>query len=127
MAGDHFAYARNRPKDLPAAPSLAELIAKSQATRETVLGYLDCELSHGYVRGGRVPWEIANSTLPWREGSPLELADLIAIDSAGRLEARAAPGETWTFALNTMHADDLRVLFPAKGARLETLRPLPRD
>ncbi len=114
VAGDHFAYARNRPKDLPPAASLADLIAKRHATRETVLDYLDCELSHGYVRGAKLPWEIANSTLPWREGSHLELANMIAVDPAGRLSAIAAAGEIWTFPVNTMRAEDLRVLFPAK-------------
>jgi len=114
VAGDHFLYARNRPRDLPAAASLADLIAKSHATRETVLAYLDCELSHGLARGGRIPWEIVNSTLPWREGSHLEFADLIAVDSAGRLSARGPSTETWAFQVNTMGAEDLRALFPTK-------------
>ena len=114
LAGNHFLYARNRPRELPAAASLADLIAKSHATRETVLAYLDCELSHGLSRGGRVPWEIVDSTLPWREGSHLEFADLIAVDSAGGLSARQPSAETWTFPVNTMPAQDLRALFAAK-------------
>jgi hypothetical protein len=114
VAGDHFAYARNRQKDLPLADSLEDLIAKRHATRATVLEYLDCELSHGYVRGAGVPWEIADSTLPWREGSPLAIVNEITVDSVGRLSAQAAPGETWSFPLNTMSAEDLQVLFPAK-------------
>ena len=105
VAGDHFIYARNRTKDLPKAASLADLIAKNHASREQVLGYLDCELSHGYIRGAKAPWEIVTSTLPWREGNHLELADRIGVDSAGRLAALAPPGETWTFPVNTMSAD----------------------
>jgi hypothetical protein len=114
VVGDHFAYAHNRAKDLPAARSLTDLIVNSHATIDTVRDYLDCELSHGYVRAATVPWEITNSTLPWREGSHLELADQIVVDSAGRLSALSAPGETWTFPINTMRVEDLRVLFPAK-------------
>ena len=114
VAGDHFVYARNRSKDLPRARSLADLIAKSHATRDLVLDYLDCELSHGYVRGAKLPWEVVTSTLPWREGTHLELADMIRVDPAGRLSALALPGETWTFPVNTMSAEDLLVLFSAK-------------
>lgn len=114
VTGDHFAYARNRPKDLPAGGSLKELIASSHATGEAVRDYLDCELSHGYVRGANIPWEIVNSTLPWREGRGLELPDRIVVDAAGRLSALPAAGETWTFPVNTMGAEDLRVLFPAR-------------
>lgn len=114
VTGDQFVYARNRRKDLPAAASLADLIAKGPGTRETVLEYLDCELSHGLVRGARSGWEIVGSTLPWREGSHLEFADVIQVDAAGKLSARSLPGETWTVPVNTMRAKDLRVLFPAR-------------
>jgi len=112
LAGDHFIYARNRAKDLPAAPSLVELIATTHATRETVLGYLDCELSYGKVRGGKVPWEIVHSTLPWREGARLEFVDRIALDAAGAVSAKPVPGESWTFPVNTIRPEARRVLFP---------------
>jgi hypothetical protein len=113
VAGDHFAYARNRAKELPAADSLSALVTKGDASLETLRDYLDCELSHGYVRGGTVPWEIVNSTLPWREGSHLELADEIVLDARGQLSALEGPGETWTFPLNSMSKEDLAVLFPS--------------
>ena len=113
VAGDHFLYARNRAQDLPMAASLPDLIAKTHATRERVLAYLDCELSQGYARGGSAPWSIVRSTLPWREGTRLELAGLIAVDSTGKLSPRAASGDTWTFPVNTMAVEDLRVLFPS--------------
>ena len=114
VAGDHFLYARNRPRDLPPAASLADLIAKSHAPRETVLAYLDCELSHGLSRGGRMPWEIVNSTLPWREGSHLEFADLIFVDSTGRLSTQDSSGSTWEFPLSSFGMEDLLSLFKAK-------------
>jgi hypothetical protein len=114
VTGDHFLYARNRASDLPAARSLTDLAAT--ASREQLLAYLDCELSHGTVRGGSVPWQIERSTLPWREGAHLELVDSLTVDAAGALTApaAAAAGETWTIPLSTLAPDDLRVLFPAR-------------
>ena len=41
MAGDHFLFVRNRPKDLPEADSLDALIAASRAFRAQIIGYLD--------------------------------------------------------------------------------------
>ncbi len=72
VAGDQFYYGRNRPKDLPAAPSLESLMAG--ATRSQMIDYLDFELSVGRIRGGAFPWEIQYSTLPWRERTPSNLS-----------------------------------------------------
>ena len=58
VAGDRFAYARNRARELPAADSLEELLSK--VPRDELIAALDCELSYGRVTGGRVPWEIEN-------------------------------------------------------------------
>ncbi|HWO23876.1 MAG TPA: hypothetical protein VNO30_34275 [Kofleriaceae bacterium] len=115
VAGDHFLYARNRARDLPAAGSLTELAA--QASREQLLAYLDCELSYGSVRGGSVPWQIERSTLPWREGAPLPFVDDLTVDAAGALATPAAAGadETWTIPLDTLPPDDRRVLFPLRA------------
>jgi|SRR6185436_19775506 len=112
VTGDHFLYARNRGSDLPAAKSLTELAAG--ASREQLLAYLDCELSHGLVQGGGVPWQIDHSTLPWREGTHLAFVDALTVGPTGALAAPAAAGETWTIPINTLAADDLRVLFPAR-------------
>ncbi len=112
VAGDHFVYARNRAKDLPAAASLEALVASAE--RAQVLAYLDCELSHGLVRGGASPWLIDLSTLPWREGSRLEFADEISVGPDGA-PVGSAPPATWTVPVNTMTPEDLRVIF-ASGA-----------
>lgn len=88
VVGDHFVYARNRARDLPPADSLAALAH----SRADMLELLDCELSYGHVRGGRVPWEIRYSTLPWREGEP------------------AAFGAGGTTLVDTFSADDRRAL-----------------
>ncbi len=120
VAGDHFVFARNRSKDLPPAKSFSDLIAKTHANRATIIEYLDCELSYGLVRGGKIPWEIQLSTFPWKEGKRLEFANEIAISaSTGKLEPRISvrPGEKWTFPVNTMKMDDLKKLFPTRTVR----------
>jgi hypothetical protein len=93
LTGDHFIYARNRARGLPAAESLDALVRA--ATRDEVLAYLACEVSYGMARGGRYPWEIVRSTLPWREGT--------------RIDVR--PGGAWTTVLDTLEASDRGKLF----------------
>jgi hypothetical protein len=118
VAGDHFVFARNRPKDLPPAKSFADLIAKTQANRATIIEYLDCELSYGLVRGGKIRWEIQLSTFPWKEGKHLEFVDQITLNaSTGKLEPGKSVrfGEKWTFPVNTMKIDDLKKLFLFQG------------
>jgi hypothetical protein len=106
VVGDHFIYARNRSKDLPPADSLADLAAKTHATRAQIVELLDCELSYGLVRGGRVPWEVRHSTLPWNEGRALAFAGEVALDAAGEPTARTpVPGETWLVAVDTIRSD----------------------
>jgi hypothetical protein len=123
VAGDHFIYARNRVADLPMASSLGDLIRKEKYTRKQILAALDLEVSHGFVLGGLVPWEVQFSTLPDREGKALEFASQIAVDpSTGSLEPRgSAPDLVWSFPINTFGVEDLLVLFPPppskKGAK----------
>jgi hypothetical protein len=114
VSGDHFIYARNRPFDLPMADSLAELIRKEKYTRKQILAVLDCEVSHGFVLGGRCPWEVQFSTLPFKEQKPLDFAGRIKVDPAtGQLSPRhATPDLAWSFPVNTLGIEDLLVLFP---------------
>jgi hypothetical protein len=108
VAGAHFVYARARATALPAGASISDVIRDNHPTREAIIGYLDCEISYGAVAG----WQIEHSTLPWREHKRLALADRIIVDAAGRLAPRAAaPGEAWSFPVNTIAASDLRALF----------------
>jgi hypothetical protein len=109
VAGDHFVYARARAAPLPAADSLADAIAETHATRETIIAYLDCEISYGTTHG----WQIERSTLPWREGKRLAFADQIVIDASGQPAPREPGGEAWSFPVNTVPAAELRELFPA--------------
>ena len=114
VAGDYFYFARNRTRDLPAGMSLDSLIASMRPSRAQLVEWLDCELSVGRVRGGRVPWEIEHSTLPWREGHRLEFAQRVVADSVtGTLSARAEAGELWRFSLAGLPPRDGVVLFPA--------------
>jgi hypothetical protein len=104
VAGDHFLFARNRAVELPPARSLAELVGASGVTRAERLAYLDCELSYGLVRGGARAWQIQRSTLPWREGCPLELP-------ASCVEGALALDSGWTVQADTLAREDARVMF----------------
>ena len=116
VVGDHFVYARNRTRDLPDAPSLTELVATTHATRAQIIEMLDCELSYGLVRSGRVAWEVRLSTLPWREGRALEFASEVVIDHAVIPRPRAPRiGEAWTVPVNTMTQEDLTAMFGEKS------------
>jgi len=109
VAGEHFVYARARTTELPAGASLSDAIARMHMTRETIIAYLDCEISYGTVHG----WQIEHSTLPWQEGKRLAFADRIAIDAQGQPAARTiSAGEAWSFPVNTLAVAELRALFP---------------
>ena len=114
VAGDHFIYARNRAFDLPMANSMADLIKKEKYKRKQILAVLDLEVSHGFVLGGRVPWEVQFSTLPFKENKPLDFASEIAVDpKTGQLSAKKpTPDLIWSFPINTLDVEDLLVLFP---------------
>lgn len=114
VAGDHFIYARNRAFDLPMASSLADLVKQEKYDRQQVIAVLDCEVSHGFVLGGRQPWEVQFSTLPFKEDKPLEFASQIRVDPAtGQLtHTGSTPDLIWSFPVNTLPIEDLLVLFP---------------
>jgi len=110
VAGGRFIYARARAVALPRGDSLTELIARTHPPRDTVIAYLDCEISYGTARG----WQIERSTLPWRQGQRLGFADRIAIYAGSRPAPRAAAaGETWSFPVVDLPVSELRALFAA--------------
>jgi hypothetical protein len=110
VAGEHFVYARARTVELPAAASIGQLIAQTQPSRERIIGYLDCEISYGRV----ADWQVEHSTLPWRQGKRLAIADRLAIAGDGRLVPRsAAAGEVWSVSLNTLSPAELGAVFAA--------------
>jgi len=112
VVGNQFVYARNRAKDLPVAPSLDALIEATNATRERIVQYLDCEFSVGRVRGGSVPWEIDHSTLPWREAHRLEFVEQMSIDDTRPgLAPREVSEDQWTVPVNTLSPHEIRALF----------------
>ena len=71
VVGDHFLYARGRKYAMEPMKSLSHLLQSKVFNREQVIGYLDCEFSYGHIRGGKKPWEICLSTLPFKEGQIL--------------------------------------------------------
>ena len=108
VAGVHFVYARARDTPLPAALSIRDAIARTHATRDQIIAYLDCEISYGRVSD----WQIERSTLPWQQGKRLGFADQIAIDASGQPRSRGAePGELWSLPVNTMTQAELEALF----------------
>lgn len=113
VSGDHFIYARNRDFDLPMANSLADLIQQEKYTRKQILAVLDCEVSHGFVLGGRQPWDVQFSTLPFKENKPLDFAAQIVVDpKTGALSHHGdTPDLSWSFPINTLDIEDLLVLF----------------
>jgi hypothetical protein len=112
VVGNQFVYVRNRAKDLPMAPSFEALIEATNATRAEIMEYLDCEFSVGRVRGGSVPWEVQQSTLPWREGHHLDFVEQISVNAGGAgLVPRGVGDEQWTVPVNTLSPRDIKALF----------------
>jgi hypothetical protein len=119
VAGGHFVHARARQVPLPPGDSLGDAIARTHATREMIIAYLDCEISYGSVRD----WQIELSTLPWLQGKRLAFADRIAVDASGQPVPRTASfpasgpaplDEAWSFPVNTFSPAALRALFAAR-------------
>jgi hypothetical protein len=112
VVGDQFVYVRNRVKDLPIASSFDALVEATHPSREQMEAYLDCEFSTGRVRGGRVPWEIEQSTLPWREGHHLDFVEQVSPRAGGSgLMPREAGEDVWTVPVNTMSPREIEGLF----------------
>jgi len=112
VVGNQFVYVRNRAKDLPLSPSFDALFKATNATREQIIDYLDCEFSLGRTRGGSAPWEIEQSTLPWREGHRLEFVDQVSMDGRGSIQVSLKVGEDkWTVPVNTLSLDEIKALF----------------
>jgi hypothetical protein len=115
VVGNQFVYVRNRAIDLPAATSFETLIDSTKASRAQIEEYLDCEFSVGRVRGGSVPWEIEQSTLPWREGRHLDFVEEIAaVEGGAGLAPRAVGDDEWTVPVNTLIAREIGELFGGK-------------
>jgi hypothetical protein len=112
VVGNRFVYVRNRAKDLPRASSLEAYIESTKATRDEIIEYVDCEFSVGRVQGGSVPWEIQQSTLPWREGHHLDFVDLLTVSDGGEaLVPRALDDDQWTVPVNTLSSRNINALF----------------
>jgi hypothetical protein len=115
VVGDQFVYVRNRAIDLPAAESFEALIDSTKASRAQIEAYLDCEFSVGRVRGGSGPWEIEQSTLPWREGGHLDfVGEVMPAKGSHGLAPRSVGGDQWTVPINTLSARAIEEMFGGK-------------
>ncbi len=72
-ANDMFAYVRPRITSLPKAESLIVAIEAYQPSRDTLLDWLDFEISFGEIKDALHGY-ITHSTLPFREGKALLLS-----------------------------------------------------
>ena len=66
-AGNQVAYARPRDVVVPAASNLLVAIDEHKPDHETLLDWLDCDISFGEKTDDK-HWKILYSTLPFREG-----------------------------------------------------------
>jgi hypothetical protein len=67
------------------------------------------------VRGGSVPWQIEQSTLPWREGHHLDFVEEISpTEGRNGLAPRAEGDDVWTVPVNTLIAREIGELFGGK-------------
>jgi len=115
VVGNQFIYVRNRAVDLPTAESFEALINSSKASRVQIEAYLDCEFSVGRVQGGSVPWEIQQSTLPWREGGHVDFAGaIVPADGSPGLTPRSAGDDQWSVPVNTLSARAIEDMFGGK-------------
>jgi hypothetical protein len=115
VVGNQLIYVRNRAVDLPAAESFEALIDSSKASRAQIEAYLDCEFSVGRVQGGSIPWEIEQSTLPWREGRHLDfVGEIMPAEGGTGLAPRSVGDDRWTVPVNTLTAREIRELFGGK-------------
>ena len=70
-AGNQVAYVRPRTAHIPDANSLIEAIDLYQPNHETLLDWLDFEISFGQKMDDEY-WKIRHSTHPFREGMPMK-------------------------------------------------------
>ena len=68
-AGDYLAYVRPRSVDVPNASDLLSAIDLYQPSHETLLDWLDMEISFGQLVEEQ-HWQVLHSTLPFLEGNP---------------------------------------------------------
>jgi hypothetical protein len=115
VVGNRFIYVRNRAVDLPAAGSLVALIDSRTTGRAQIEAYLDCEFSVGQVQGGSKPWQIEQSTLPWRRGGQLEfLAEIMPVAAGAGLAPRSGGDDQWSVPVNTFSTRELVEMFGGK-------------
>ncbi len=80
VAGDHAIFAKNRSLALPADKTLLELAREANYDRTHLCEMLNCEFSYARRAEGCGNYMIELSTLPWREGQPLDCPPLDTLD-----------------------------------------------
>lgn len=112
LAGDHFIQILDRPEKLPAAPSLAGLVSSDlqAGARDRAIGRLAMKIAYGRITSG---WQVALSTFPWLEGTPLFAGQPCHFAAAeGTLDVTGGAGrQQWRLVDTTLPAAELAALF----------------
>ena len=82
ICGDYFIYMCDRRPPLPKNRTLAELLETDTTGKISLQSKqaLNCEVSLGRCTNGKMPWEIQQSTLPWKEDSCLWHSPDLSVD-----------------------------------------------
>jgi hypothetical protein len=109
MLDDRFLFAAPRRQPLPPAETLRDLVEAAGHDRALIHAYLDCEISLGGVAGSYRPWIIAQSTLPFREGTSLWTQDSarLAEDRQSLIQESDRGGFRWRLVESSLPAEDL--------------------
>lgn len=88
ISGDAFMEIEGRAAPLPEGETLAAIVrAELEAGRRGAAeAHLSLRICYGRISGGRRPWEVQLSTLPWLEGQSLLCPETRYAPHTGRLE-----------------------------------------
>jgi hypothetical protein len=116
LAGDHFIQIVDRPEPLPEGASLATLVRADleAGARDRAIGRLAMKIAYGRIERG---WEVALSTFPWLESTPLFAGRDCRFDAgAGMVEVAGGTGrQLWRLVDTTLPKTDLAAIFPGHG------------
>lgn len=119
VSGDCFMEIEGRAEPLPPRESLAAIVGAELAAgrRAAAEAHLSLRICYGRIEGGRRPWEIVLSTLPWLEGHSLLGPETRYDAAAGRLETqRPARRLSWSLLDASVTPDLLASSLRLEGA-----------
>lgn len=114
VCGDYFIYVCDRRPTLPQNKLLTELLETDITGKISPQSkqHLNCEISLGRCISGQTPWEIQQSTLPWKEGRCLWHPGDFAVDQKHNKAVQTVGAETVTWDIQEWGALE-KLLMPA--------------